>query len=107
MSRVAAALLAVTPLLAGCAQAIAEHRVEAALADAGLSRPVAACMAGRMVDRLTIAQLRRLEELRRPAEDRPEASLADYLDRVRRVGDAEVIAVTTSSGALCVTGLAR
>ena len=33
-------------------------------------------------------------------------TLRDYLARVRRVGDAEVVTVTTSSAALCATGLA-
>ena len=94
-------------MLAGCAQQIAEDRVRSALTDAGLAERTASCMARRMVDRLTIAQLRRLEELERPSDTSREASLSDYLDRVRRVGDAEVIAVTASSAALCETGLAR
>jgi len=94
-------------LLSGCATAIAESRVENALRGAGLSERNSACMAGRMVDRLSISQLRRLEELRRPSATERESSLGDYLERVSRVGDAEVIAVTASSAALCGTGLAR
>ncbi len=92
-------------LLAGCAT-IAEGRVERALLSAGLNQRVAACMAGRMTDRLSIGQLRKLEELRRPSANEREASLADYLGRVRRVDDAEVVAVTSSSAALCMAGLA-
>lgn len=94
----AAALLV---LCAGCTQAIAESRVRSALIDAGLSEKDANCMARRMADRLTIAQLRKLEALK--GEKR---SLADYLDAVERVGDAEALAVTASSAALCTTGLA-
>jgi hypothetical protein len=99
----AVALLA----LGGCAQVIAESRVRSALQDAGLSDRNAECMAGRMVDRLTIAQLRRLEALRPQAgeAERP-ASLGQFVERVRRVGDPEVIAVTASSAGLCATGLA-
>ena len=93
--------------LSGCVNAIAESRVESALRNAGLGERTSACMAGRMVDRLSIAQLRRLEQLRRPSETAQEASLSDYLDRVRRVGDAEVLAVTAGSAALCGTGLVR
>ncbi|WP_347303703.1 hypothetical protein V5740_03525 [Croceibacterium sp. TMG7-5b_MA50] len=91
----------------GCVQAIAESRVQTALRNAGLSERNAGCMAERMVDRLTIDQLRRLEALRpQPGEpDRP-TTLAEYVERVRRVGDAEVVAVTASSAALCATGLA-
>ena len=92
--------------LAGCAQTLAEDRVRAALVDAGVRTRTAECMAGRMVERLSIEQLRRLEELGHPSASARADTLADYLDRVRRVGDAEVIAVTASSAALCETGLA-
>lgn len=98
-----AAVLAATGLGAGgCVQKIAESRVRTALLDAGLSARNADCMAQRMVDRLTIGQLRKLEAL--SGEKR---SLPDYVSAVRRVGDTEAIAVTASSAALCATGLAR
>jgi len=85
-----------------CVETIAESRVQSALLDAGLSAANADCMAERMVDRLSIAQLRKLQKLR--GEKR---SLGDYVSAVRRVGDAEALAVTASSAALCGTGLAR
>lgn len=89
--------------LAACAPSkIAYPRVKSALLDAGLSERNAACMADRMTDKLSIAQLRRLEKL--SGEKR---SLADYVDAVRRVGDAEALSVTASSAALCTTGLIR
>ena len=87
---------------AGCVEAIAESRVRSALLDSGLSVANADCMAERMVDRLSIAQLRKLQKLK--GEKR---SLGDYVNAVRRVGDAEALAVTASSAALCGTGLAR
>lgn len=93
--------LAILAMTAGCAQQVAEHRVRTALLDAGLSERNADCMARRMVDRLTIRQLRKLEALR--GEKR---SIADYLVAVGRVNDAEALAVTASSGALCAAGLA-
>lgn len=93
--------------LAGCAETIAESRVRSALVSGGLSDRDADCMAGRMVDRLTIAQLRRLEALAgQSRETLGQLSLPQYIDLVRRIGDAEVIAVTTTSAALCTTGLA-
>ena len=95
---VVVALLAAT----GCVQKIAESRVRSALLDAGLSERNADCMAGRMVDRLSIAQLRKLERL-----SGDKRSLTDYVVAVRRVGDAEALAVTASSAALCATGLAH
>ena len=92
--------------LSGCVDRVVESRVRSALSDAGLSDANAQCMASRMVDRLTIGQLRKLEELKgRAGESAKPARLRDYVERVRRVGDAEVIAVTTSSAALCAAGL--
>ncbi|GGC22048.1 hypothetical protein GCM10011371_07090 [Novosphingobium marinum] len=89
----------------GCVQKIAESRVRSALVDAGLSDRNADCMAGRVVDRISIGQLRKLEALETfVGERRP---LADYVAAVRRVGDAELLSVIASSGALCTTGLAR
>ena len=99
----AAATLA---LVTGCAQAIAESRVRSALTDAGVAEREADCMAGRMVDRLTIEQLRKLEGLKaRPGEAERPVTLREYVERVRRVGDAEVVAVTASSAGLCAVGL--
>lgn len=96
-------VLTVATLVAttGCSQ-IAESRVRSALIDAGLSEKDADCMAGRMVDRLSIAQLRKLEAL-----EGEKRSLRDYVEAVERVGDAEALAVTASSAALCTTGIAR
>lgn len=89
------------PLLAGCSQ-IAEPRVRAALQNAGLNERMSACMAERMVDRLSIGQLRKLEAL--SGMDRQSIgrmSLPDFVSRVQRVGDPEVLAVVTSSAAGC------
>jgi PBP1b-binding outer membrane lipoprotein LpoB len=96
------AIILAALLFAGCAEQIAEHRVRSALVRAGLSESNADCMAERMVDRLTIAQLRKLEALQ--GEKR---SIADYVVAVRRIDDAQVLSVTASSAALCATGLAR
>lgn len=101
MRRVLAAA-AILLAASGCVEKIAEHRVRNALVHAGLSEGNADCMAHRMVDRLTIKQLRKLEALQ--GEKR---SVADYVIAVRRVGDPEVLGVTASSAALCATGFAR
>ena len=95
-------------LLTGCIEKITENRVENALLRAGLSERNAACMAERMVDRLSIGQLRKLEALRgKPGEPMKPRTLRHFVERVRAVGDAEVLAVTSSSAALCATGLAN
>ena len=95
-------------MLAGCVDRIAESRVESALVKAGLSDRNAACMAERMVDRLTIRQLRKLEAMRgEKGEPAKPKTLRQFVQRVRKVGDAQVIAVTTTSAGLCATGLAN
>ena len=95
-------------LLNGCIDRIAESRVESALVKNGVGDGTASCMAARMVDRLTIDQLRKLEGLApQDGEARRPTGVRDFLARVRRVGDAEVIAVTGSSAALCASGIAR
>ena len=92
--------------LNGCVQKIAENRVESALLRAGLDQRTSTCMAERMVDRLSIGQLRKLEGLKaRKGEPVRPTTLKGYVERVRRVGDAEVLAVTSSSAALCAVGL--
>lgn len=99
-------VLAFSIATSGCIDRVVESRVRSALSEAGLSDRNASCMATRMVDRLTIGQLRKLEELKgREGEAAKPVGLRDYVERVRRVGDAEVIAVTASSAALCATGL--
>jgi hypothetical protein len=70
-----------------------EARLRAGLVNAGLPPPLAACMAGRMVDRLSLMQLRRLGDLPRA---RASVSVAEFLHRVRALGDAEVL---SSAGA--------
>ena len=99
---IAAAALALT----GCVQKIAESRVHSALVEAGLSDKNADCMAGRMVDRLTIAQLKKLEAMKARAGERERLlTIGEFVERVRRVGDTEVVAVTASSAGLCAVGL--
>ena len=89
--------------LAACSPSkLAYGRVKSALLDAGLSERNSACMADRMTDKLTLAQLQKLERLK--GEKR---SLVDYVSAVRRVDDADAIEVTASSAALCATGLIR
>src|SRR3546814_3984466 len=87
------ALLALA--LAGCATP--ETRLRTGLANAGLSNAMAACMAGRMVDRLSLLQLRRLSSLdglkgRRIADLTPD----QFLNKVRALGDPEILGVATS-----------
>ena len=87
--------------LSGCVSKLATGRVRSALVEAGLSDVNARCMADRMTDRLSIGQLRRLQQMRGS-----QRSISDFVAGVRRVGDAETISVTVSAAAMCMSGLA-
>lgn len=95
-------LIAVATALSACA--VPEAKLRTGLVNAGLSKPLAACMAERMVDRLSLAQLMRIADLPKAREVE---SLDRFLRRVRALGDPEIVAVASSSGALCATGLAK
>ncbi|MEQ1688306.1 MAG: hypothetical protein ABL874_07015 [Sphingopyxis sp.] len=98
--RIAASLFAPLFLLSACATP--EQRVRAGLIDAGLPRPMATCMATRMVDRLALLQLRRIGRLADLRGSDPRAlTVEQFLHRARALGDAEIWAVMSSSAALC------
>lgn len=84
--------------LTGCVSRIAESRVRAALIANGLAPRYADCMAARMVDRLSIGQLRKLERLQGLGQTRTPVA---FVAKVRSVGDSEALAVVTSSAAVC------
>lgn len=100
--RKGAAVIAIALTVAACAPSkLAYGKVRSALVDAGLSDSNASCMATRMTDRLSIGQLKRLQALQGAKR-----GLADYVATVKRLGDAELLGVTTSAAALCASGLA-
>lgn len=88
--------VAAAALLASCA--VPEARLRAGLVNAGLAEPLAACMAERMVDSLSLAQLNRMSDLPRARES---VSLDEFLHRVRALRDTEILTVSASSAALC------
>ena len=87
-------------LLASCATP--EARLRAGLVNAGVSPALAGCMAGRMVDRLSLMQLRRMSDL--PAA-RESQSIDQFLHSVRALRDTEILTVTTAAAARCAIGL--
>ena len=79
-----------------------ETRVRTALMDAGLSRPIAACMADRMVDRLSLVQLNKLSSLKKlRGQDMRRVTVEDFLKRARSLQDPEILGVVSSSGLIC------
>jgi len=92
--------LAAILLLSACA--IPEARLRHGLENAGLSHAMAGCMAERMVDRLSLIQLRRIGDLPYARES---VSVSEFLHRIRALGDAQILGVSSSSAALCAVGL--
>ncbi len=96
-------LLAIGASLAVTGCATPEARVRSGLMDAGLNRAISACMADRMVDRLSLLQLRRLGRLGRfkDADDRRAMTTQRFLHNARSLGDGEILGVMASSAAIC------
>ncbi|MEP3050513.1 MAG: hypothetical protein ABJP48_11030 [Erythrobacter sp.] len=89
-------------LYSGGLDRVTEARVEAALTDAGVPAQMAACMAPKMVEGLSLAQLRKLERLKaQEGEGSLILSPANALERLRRVDDPEALAVTTRASVSC------
>jgi hypothetical protein len=86
--------------LAGCATP--ESRVRTALMNAGLNKPVANCMAGRMVDRLSLWQLNKLRGLQKLRDKKVrELTIEEFVKRSRALQDPEILAVISSSAVVC------
>ena len=82
-----------------------ETRLRTGLMDAGLSQPMASCMAQRMTDRLSVTQLRRLSALAKTGELDPRRTSYDKLmHHIRALGDPEILQVTGSAALGCSLG---
>jgi hypothetical protein len=94
------ALLLVTLTLAACATP--ESRVRSGLMSAGLSQPIASCMAERMVDRLSLGQLQKLGRLGKLNKRNPgDISFNEFVKQTKVLQDPEILGVVTSSGVIC------
>lgn len=80
----------------------AAWRLHSALIENGMSNRVATCMTKRMMKRLNLIQIVKLQKL-----EGEKPTLGAWVRAVKSVDDSEVILVTTSSAALCKTGLAN
>jgi len=100
-------LLAGGAVYTGLADPLIRWQVKGALVDAGIGERRAECMAERMVDRLTVAQLWKLRQGMAPQAGEPEDGygLGELVKRLRRVDDDEVVAVLATSAGLCAVGL--
>ncbi len=91
----------------GLANPLVEMQVKGALVESGIGEKRAACMAERMVSRLTIGQLWKLRQGMAAQEGEPEEGygLGELIKRLRRVDDGEAVAVLTTSAGLCAIGI--
>lgn len=95
-----AAGLALITCLAACTTP--ETRVRNGLMSAGLSQPLSACMADRMVDRLSLVQLNRFKGLDKLKKRNPgDISVNEFVKRTKALQDPEILGVVTSSGVVC------
>ena len=96
------AILAAAALSALAACATPETRVRNGLMSAGLSAPISACMADRMVDRLSLIQLNKLNGLGKLKKQKPgDVTFNEFVKRTKSLRDPEIVGVVTSSGVVC------
>ncbi|MFN3989929.1 MAG: hypothetical protein ACK4IS_06700 [Erythrobacter sp.] len=112
MRKAVLALLVIIALAAlavqtGYARPLIVWQVQRSLVASGIGEGRAECMAGRMVNRLSLMQLWTLRQAMAPREGEPEQArgLFGSIKRLRRTEDGEIIGVVTSSAALCAIGL--
>ncbi|WP_022681132.1 hypothetical protein [Sphingobium bisphenolivorans] len=93
-------------LLSSCATVSPESRLRVGLMDAGLSPRMAGCMAERMVDRLSIVQLRRLQSLAwLRNSDIGDMTIDRFLFKVRALEDPEIFMVSSKAALACTLDL--
>ena len=86
----------------GAFDRVTESRVQTALTEAGVSPEMADCMAPKMVDRLNLVQLRKLERLgAEEGELSVPLSGREALERLERVDDPEALEVLVRAGGSC------
>jgi hypothetical protein len=101
MSRRLAALL-LCSALAACSVLSPEAKVRARLIEAGLKPHMAACLAPRLVRKLSTAQLEALGRLARvPHEDKHHLSVGDLEDRLQAIDDPQVVDVVSRAALGC------
>ena len=99
MTRILLPFLAVP--LAACG-AVYENRIESALVGAGLSEPVAACIAERMVDQLSKEQIHQIAALKDKADRNvPKSGMVEFLRRHGGDLDTHTYGVLTRAGVVC------
>jgi hypothetical protein len=100
-TRALIACCALLPLASACAT-VAEQRVEAGLAEAGVPLGIATCMADIWAEELSISQIRRISRFADAVRDRDSRlTVGRLVTHVREWNDPEAMAVVTGSAARC------
>ncbi len=88
--------------LSACATMSPEAKVRTRLMEAGLSRPMASCMAERLVDRLSMQELRRLGSLSKLGTRRVgDMTIDELLHRLGALNDPHILKVVAKAGIGC------
>ena len=88
--------------LAGCVKDYAEQRLRNGLEDVGLSHPMSACMASKMVHQLSFEELQKIGSMGALGHKPLGAmSLDELYYRVRALRDPHILSVTTRAGISC------
>ena len=97
------AALPATLLLAGCATPEAQLRT--GLVNAGLSKPMAGCMARPMAQELSLGQLMKLRSLGKVGQlDPRNTSYNEFMRRIRALQDPKILTVTAAAALGCALG---
>ena len=85
---------------------VTQSRVRTSLVEAGVPEPLADCMSPRMVDRLSLNQLRKLERIRAEEDELAvPLSAQQAIARLQRVDDREAVQVVAGAAAGCTLEL--
>jgi predicted TIM-barrel enzyme len=86
-------------LAAACSK---QQAVKSGLVEAGIASPVADCMSTEMSKRLSVAQLQKLARADTgDGKTLAQLTIAEVIERARRIGDPEVVVVTGLAAARC------
>jgi hypothetical protein len=103
VAKVAANVAGGLALLSLASCATPETRIRTALVNAGLPQPMSACMADRMVDRLSLLQLNKLRGLGKLKDANVrKLTFEQFVKRTKSLQDPEIVSVITSSGVVCI-----
>jgi hypothetical protein len=87
-------------MLSGCATP--ESRIRTGLVRAGLSAPMAGCMARNLTDRLTTAQLSRVAQMADGRKlDPNRTTVGELVRHIGTLGDPEILRAATASTIAC------